>query len=53
MYGKCPKCGEKGICRERRPNGNDVCKEGHKYPSSTAVYPVASPVVPVPKENKQ
>lgn len=38
-YGYCPKCGEVGISRERRPNGNDVCENGHTYPSSEAKFP--------------
>lgn len=36
-YGYCPKCGIKGILRERRPNGNDKCMKGHTYPSRDAV----------------
>lgn len=36
-YGFCPKCGRPGVERERRANGNDRCKEGHTYPSSTAL----------------
>lgn len=35
-YGRCPVCGEPGKDRERRPNGNDTCPNGHSYPSSTA-----------------
>jgi hypothetical protein len=38
-YGYCPKCGAPGVSRERRPNGDDRCEDGHVYPSSTAVYP--------------
>ena len=37
-YGFCPQCGKEGHSRERRLNGNDVCVNGHTYPSSTAVY---------------
>lgn len=38
-YGYCPRCGEKGSQRERRPNGNDLCVKGHSYPSKEAVKP--------------
>jgi hypothetical protein len=34
--GYCPKCGEPGMIRERRPNGNDQCPNGHSYPSKEA-----------------
>lgn len=37
LYGTCPHCGARGISRERRPNGNDRCAQGHIYPSSAAV----------------
>jgi hypothetical protein len=30
--GYCPICG--GVIRERRPNGNDRCGNGHNYPSA-------------------
>ena len=36
-YGKCPLCGAPGISRERQPNGNDKCSNGHTYPSRTAI----------------
>jgi hypothetical protein len=36
-YGYCPECAAPGELRERRPNGNDVCKNGHKYPSLKAI----------------
>lgn len=36
-YGYCPQCRAPGWQRERRPNGNDVCENGHSYPSSSAV----------------
>lgn len=39
VYGRCPHCGAPGIQRERRPNGNDTCANGHVYPSSAAVKP--------------
>ena len=35
MY--CPKCGAKGVSRERCPDGNDTCENGHKYPSKYSV----------------
>ena len=37
MYGYCPTCNAPGISRERRPNGNDECENGHVYPSSEAL----------------
>lgn len=37
VYGYCPRCGAAGVARERRPDGNDTCKNGHIYPSNTAV----------------
>ncbi len=36
-YGYCPKCGAKGVTRERRLNGNDICENKHIYPSRDAV----------------
>jgi hypothetical protein len=39
-YGKCPICGANGVQREKRPNGDDMCERGHKYPSKDAVMPV-------------
>ena len=39
VYGYCPECGAKGVMRERRPNGNDKCANGHTYPSSTSTSP--------------
>ena len=39
VYGYCPECGAKGVMRERRPNGNDKCANGHTYPSSTSTPP--------------
>ncbi len=35
-YGYCPICGAIGVARERRPDGNDKCDEGHTYPSRDA-----------------
>jgi ssDNA-binding Zn-finger/Zn-ribbon topoisomerase 1 len=37
-YGNCPECGAAGKMREKRPNGNDICENGHKYASASAVY---------------
>jgi hypothetical protein len=42
-YGFCPLCGALGLARERRPNGNDRCAQGHVYPSHSAVLPVGPP----------
>ena len=39
VYGYCPECGAKGVMRERRPNGNDKCANGHTYPSNTSPQP--------------
>jgi hypothetical protein len=36
-YGYCPRCGGIGLSRERRPNGDDRCENGHKYPSKGTV----------------
>jgi hypothetical protein len=36
-YGYCPVCGARGILRERRPNGDDTCDNGHTYPSKDAL----------------
>lgn len=35
-YGYCPLCGAVGVERERRPNGNDKCANGHVYASDRA-----------------
>jgi hypothetical protein len=35
-YGYCPLCGAVGVSRERRPDGNDKCANGHTYPSDRA-----------------
>jgi hypothetical protein len=37
VYGFCPQCGGEGLWRERRPNGDDGCVNGHVYPSKEAV----------------
>ena len=36
-YGYCPKCGAPGVIRERRPDGNDRCANGHTYPSRASL----------------
>ena len=36
-YGSCPVCHGAGLSRERRPNGNDKCVNGHVYPSREAM----------------
>jgi len=36
-YGYCPRCGGAGRSRERRPDGNDMCVDGHTYPSAQAL----------------
>lgn len=46
-YGACPFCGSPGKTRERRPNGNDTCMQGHTYPSRNAV-PVRNPAMNTP-----
>jgi len=47
VYGYCPECGAKGVMRERRPNGNDKCANGHTYPSSTSTPPQRTEQEPV------
>lgn len=44
VYGICPHCGAQGISRERRLNGNDMCENGHVYPSSSALKPTPAVV---------
>lgn len=34
LLGYCPDCGADGMSRERRPNGDDTCRNGHRYPTS-------------------
>lgn len=36
-YGYCPICKAPGKLRERRPDGDDTCRNGHTYKSSTAL----------------
>jgi len=48
VYGYCPMCGKPGLTRQRRPNGNDMCGNGHTYPSSSALS--QKPKKPVKKK---
>lgn len=50
-YGYCPKCGKPGVSRERRPNGDDLCMSGHKYPSIDAM-PLPPATVPIREAGK-
>lgn len=34
-YGRCVTCGGKGVTRERRPNGDTVCENGHRHSSAS------------------
>lgn len=45
VLGYCPLCGAPGVARERTPGGNDLCRSGHAYPSSSALAhpPEATP----------
>jgi hypothetical protein len=45
-YGVCPECGSLCAERERRPNGNDRCRNGHVYPSKAA-RPYERVVLPI------
>lgn len=45
VYGYCPRCTAQGRTRERRPNGNDTCEQGHTYPSRDAL---TEPLLPCP-----
>lgn len=36
QYGYCPRCAAPGKTRERRPDGNDTCENGHTYKSTNA-----------------
>lgn len=53
-YGYCPECGKPGVARERRPNGNDRCSDGHSYPSKTAkTAPLTAPAAETPTEEEE
>jgi hypothetical protein len=47
VYGHCPICGAKGVTRERRPDGDDRCANGHTYKSMHATTPPAAQPAPV------
>ena len=36
-YGYCPLCNGKGEMRERRPDGDDICVNKHRYASKDAL----------------
>lgn len=36
-FGKCPQCGAAVVEKERRPNGNSTCENGHTFPSKDEV----------------
>lgn len=36
-YGYCPICNDIGTAREKRLNGNDICIQGHSYPSASSL----------------
>lgn len=37
--GLCPHCNAPGVSTERRPDGDIVCENDHKYPRSAAIHP--------------
>lgn len=37
IFGLCPMCDAQGLSRECRPDGYDVCENGHEYLSKDAV----------------
>lgn len=37
-YGRCPHCDAPGVEKDRSPDGNTKCENGHVYPSKAAVY---------------
>lgn len=39
LYGYCPYCGAPGTSRSRGLNGNDICEQGHTYPSKDSRKP--------------
>jgi len=51
-YGYCPECGAKGISRERRIDGYDICANRHKYKSKHATEdPTSRPYLQDPCQN--
>jgi hypothetical protein len=51
-YGFCPACGAPGVNRERRPDGNDECHNGHTYPSRNALTEVTNAAGQTPAAHK-
>lgn len=52
-YGYCPECSAPGVMRERRPNGDDKCSNGHRYPSRTARASLTAPQQATPASAPQ
>jgi hypothetical protein len=52
VYGYCPECGAKGVMRERRPDGNDKCANGHTYQSCKAIRTPQRTWVGLAKEDR-
>lgn len=48
-YGYCPECGALGVMRERRPDGDDKCSNGHRYPSRSARASLPTPQQATPE----
>lgn len=48
-YGYCPICSAAGVERERRPDGNDRCSNGHIYASKTAIASLKGTVEKCPE----
>lgn len=52
-YGYCPVCGSEIASRERRPDGNDICDEGHKFPSKDAISDKGECLLPIVRQRLQ
>lgn len=52
-YGYCPVCASPGKMRERRPDGNDTCEQGHKYASASALTAKPETAAPAPTPKKE
>ena len=50
VYQYCPICMAKGVKRERRPDGNDTCENGHTYPSRDRLMCITEPKAHKPKD---
>jgi hypothetical protein len=50
QYGTCPFCGADIVSRERRPDGNDTCSNGHVFPSNKAIVYQDAKATPPPPE---